>query len=124
MTTSIIDVRTVAVAISDQERALSFYRDTLGFEVRHDSGPQSNYRWVEVSPSGGAVTIALTVNDQKRPCLTDTGIRFTVPDAIAERQALADRKVSVGDLLQWPGVPTMFTFDDPDGNRFYVLETT
>ncbi len=32
------------------------------------------------------------------------------------------RAVTVGELLQWGGVPPMFTFDDPDGNRFYVVE--
>jgi lactoylglutathione lyase len=37
--TSIADVRTIAVPVSDQERALSFYRDTVGFAVRYDSGP-------------------------------------------------------------------------------------
>jgi lactoylglutathione lyase len=25
-------------------------------------------------------------------------------------------------VLRWDGVPAMFTFDDPDGNRFYVVE--
>ena len=32
------------------------------------------------------------------------------------------RGVTVGDLLRWDGVPPMFTFDDPDGNRFYIVE--
>ncbi len=26
-----------------------------------------------------------------------------------------------GELLEWDGLPPMFTFDDPDGNRFYVV---
>ena len=32
------------------------------------------------------------------------------------------RGITVGDLIRWDGVPPMFTFDDPDGNRFYVVE--
>lgn len=32
------------------------------------------------------------------------------------------RGVTVGDVLQWEEVPPMYTFDDPDGNRFYVVE--
>jgi hypothetical protein len=27
----------------------------------------------------------------------------------------------MSDLLAWEDVPPMFTFDDPDGNRFYVV---
>ena len=26
---------------------------------------------------------------------------------------------AVGDVLRWGDVPPMFSFDDPDGNRFY-----
>jgi lactoylglutathione lyase len=74
-----------------------------------------------VGPPGGAVTIALALTGPPSRPVTDTGIRFTVPDAAAEQQALAQRNVTVGEVLHWPGVPPMFTFDDPDGNRFYVL---
>ena len=35
---------------------------------------------------------------------------------------MRERGVAVGELLRWDGVPPMFTFDDPDGNRFYVVE--
>ena len=28
----------------------------------------------------------------------------------------------VGELLRWDGVPPMFSFDDPDGNRYYIVE--
>jgi hypothetical protein len=31
--------------------------------------------------------------------------------------------VVTGDLLEWDGVPPMFTVDGPDGNRFYVVAT-
>ena len=52
----------------------------------------------------------------------DTGVRFTVPDAEAEHVAMRERGVNVGAVLRLDGVPPMFTFDDPDGNRFYVIE--
>jgi hypothetical protein len=54
----------------------------------------------------------------------DTGIRFTVPDAEAEHAAMRERGVNVGDVLRWEGVPPMYTFDDPDGNRFYIVEAS
>ena len=47
---------------------------------------------------------------------------FRVPDAAAEHAALRERGIAVGDLLRWDDVPPMFTFDDPDGNRFYIVE--
>jgi lactoylglutathione lyase len=45
-----------------------------------------------------------------------------VPDAAAEHAAMLERGVTVGDVLRRDGVPPMYTFDDPDGNRFYVVE--
>ena len=49
-------------------------------------------------------------------------VRFTVPDAEAEHAAMQERGVTVGAVLRLDGVPPMYTFDDPDGNRFYVVE--
>lgn len=118
--TTITDVRTIGVTVTDQDQALGFYRDTLGFDVRldADAGPM---RWIEVAPTGAAVSLALTAGDRDE-AITETGIRFTVPDAAAEHTALTQRGIAVGELLRWPGVPPMFTFDDPDGNRFVVVE--
>lgn len=117
---TITDIRTVGITVADQDEAIAFYRDTLGFDVRLDvDGPT---RWIEVAPVGADVSLALVAGDRPAAEVTETGIRFNVPDAAAERDALSARGVSVGELLTWPGVPPMFTFDDPDGNRFVIIE--
>ena len=55
-------VRTVGIPVRDQDRALEFYVKTLGFEELMDAPvEQLGGRWIEVSPSGAAVTIALLV---------------------------------------------------------------
>ena len=38
--------------VTDQEQALAFYRDKLGFEVRHDQTLDSGFRWLTVGPPG------------------------------------------------------------------------
>ena len=121
--TSIIDVRTVAVTVTDQDRALTFYVDTLGFEKRLDAPISPTMRWIEVAPPGAATSIALNgVDTAAGQAGVDTGIRFTVPDAEAEHAAMRDLGISVSDVMRWDGVPPMYTVDDPDGNRFYVVE--
>ncbi len=42
------------VYVTDQDEALKFYRDTLGFEVRTDVtvGEEGDFRWLTVSPKG------------------------------------------------------------------------
>jgi catechol 2,3-dioxygenase-like lactoylglutathione lyase family enzyme len=121
--TTIIDVRTIGVPVRDQDAALAFYTDTLGFETRLDAPISSTARWIEVAPPGGATSLALTAAEDAAAVGIDTGVRFTVPDAAAEHASLRARGVPVGELLRWDEVPPMFTFDDPDGNRFYVVES-
>jgi catechol 2,3-dioxygenase-like lactoylglutathione lyase family enzyme len=118
--TTITDVRTIGVNVSDQDDALDFYVGRLGFEKRLDSPVSPTMRWIEVAPAGAATTIAL--NGGGGGGVADTGIRFTVPDARVEHGSMRDRGVAVSDLMEWDGVPPMFTFDDPDGNRFYIVE--
>jgi catechol 2,3-dioxygenase-like lactoylglutathione lyase family enzyme len=40
------------IYVIDQEEALEFYRDTLGFEVRTDMPMTDDLRWVTLSPKG------------------------------------------------------------------------
>jgi lactoylglutathione lyase len=121
--TSITDVRTVGVTVTNQDDALAFFVDTLGFEQRLDAPISPTMRWVEVAPPGAKTSIALTAAEATTADVgTDTGVRFTVPNAAAEHAALRERGVDVGDLLRWEGIPPMFSFDDPDGNRFYIVE--
>ena len=35
---------------------------------------------------------------------------------------MRERGVDVGEVIRWEGVPPMYSFDDPDGNRFYIVE--
>ncbi|MGH8950193.1 MAG: VOC family protein [Acidimicrobiia bacterium] len=121
-TTTITDVRTVGIAVGDQEAAIRFYVDSLGFEKRLDAQISPEMRWVEVAPRGATTSIALNLAEQPTETMTDTGIRYAVPDVDAEHAAMRKRGVDVGEVIRWEGVPPMYSFDDPDGNRFYIVE--
>ncbi|MEK8225547.1 VOC family protein [Oerskovia sp. M15] len=121
-TTHFTGLHTVAVAVSDQDAALAFYRDALGFELRMDGELQEGFRWIEVAPPGAAVSLALVQAGPDQPAGVDTGIRLATPDAAADHAALGALGVRVDDLLRWDGVPPMFSFRDLDGNVLYVTE--
>jgi catechol 2,3-dioxygenase-like lactoylglutathione lyase family enzyme len=120
--TTISNVRVVAVPVTDQDAALAFFVDTLGFAVAMDAELQPGFRWVEVEPPGSPVAIALVAAGEQQPAGVDTGIRFTTPTAAAEHEAMVAAGVDVDELLLWDGVPPMFDFRDPDGNTFYVVQ--
>lgn len=121
--TTITDVSAVAVNVTDQSRAVVFYRDTLGLELRMDADLGGGFRWITVAPPGGHVSIALVAATPATPAGTDTGIRLAAGNADAAHAALVAHSVDVDDVLHWPDVPAMFTFRDLDANTLYVVET-
>jgi catechol 2,3-dioxygenase-like lactoylglutathione lyase family enzyme len=121
--TRITGIRTIAVPVADQDRALAFYVDTLGLEKRLDLPvEQFGGRWIEVAPPGAPVTIALVPERDGVPSGVETGIRLTTADADAVHAELRRRGVEVGELLRWPEAPAMFAVRDQDGNCLEVVE--
>lgn len=121
-TTRINDVGAVAVPVADQERALRFYVEKLGFEVRLDVPMSDGGRWLQVAPQGGHVPVALDTAGEGGRVGVDTGITFTTDDAEADHAALEGAGVDADPLLRWSGVPLMFLLRDPDGNHLKVME--
>jgi catechol 2,3-dioxygenase-like lactoylglutathione lyase family enzyme len=121
-TTSISQIRTVAIPVTDQERSVRFYTETLGFEKSIDAPFGPGQRWIELTPPGGGTTLAIPPLGEAQPGI-DTGIRLETGDAEADHALLQAAGADVDpEILRYPGVPPMFTFRDPDGNRLYVVE--
>jgi len=121
-TTSISQVRTIAIPATDQERSLTFYTDVLGFEKTLDAPFGPGQRWIEVTPPGGGTSVAIPPLGEA-PAGIDTGIRFETADAEADHDALKAAGADVDtEILRFPGVPPMFALRDPDGNTLYIVE--
>jgi catechol 2,3-dioxygenase-like lactoylglutathione lyase family enzyme len=123
----ISDISTVGVPVTDQDRALAFYTGVLGFDLRLDAPlPQLGGRWIVVAPPGrgdAATTIALVPAGDGNPAGVDTGIRLATPDAKTARRDFVDHGADADELIEWPGVPPMFSLRDPDGNRLYITQS-
>jgi catechol 2,3-dioxygenase-like lactoylglutathione lyase family enzyme len=124
--TAIDKVGTVIVTVADQERAIAFYTEKLGFEKRADIPMGNGYRWVEVAPTGADTTIAVV---PPRPGDAaggaQTGIALSTGDVDADHAALRERGVDVDEEVQRMGdpVPPMFWFRDPDGNSLLIVQS-
>lgn len=64
----ITHISNVEIFVSDQDRALDFYAQKLGFEKRRDDsmGPDSP-RWIEVAPEGAKTSIVLYKPTEQMP---------------------------------------------------------
>jgi catechol 2,3-dioxygenase-like lactoylglutathione lyase family enzyme len=122
--TRITQVGTVIVPVSDQDRAIDFYIDKLGFEKRTDMPFGDGDRWVEVAPPGAATTIALVPPREGNPTGVETRTGFTTEDVDADHASLRARGVDVDPEVMRMGdpVPPMFFFRDQDGNSFLIVE--
>jgi catechol 2,3-dioxygenase-like lactoylglutathione lyase family enzyme len=118
-------ISTVCIPVSDQERAIAFYVETLGFEKRTDVPFGNGYRWVEVAPAGAATTIAIVPPPPGRPTGgMETGIALETDDVDATHADLKARGADVDAEVSRMGdpVPPMFWFRDPDANTLMVVE--
>jgi catechol 2,3-dioxygenase-like lactoylglutathione lyase family enzyme len=122
--THITQVGTVMVPVSDQDRAIEFYTDKLGFEKRADTPFGRGERWVEVAPAGAASTIALVSLREGESAGIETRIGFTTEDVDADHADLKNRGVDVDAEVMRMGdpIPPMMFFRDPDGNKFMIVE--
>jgi hypothetical protein len=119
--TTFTGLSTVAIPVTDQDRTKALL-EGLGFETRFDADLGDGFRWVELAPPGAVTSIALVATGDGLPTGVDTGIRLVTPDARVAHATLVALGLAVGDLLDWPTAPLMFSFCDPDGNRLYVAE--
>jgi catechol 2,3-dioxygenase-like lactoylglutathione lyase family enzyme len=123
--TRINKVGTVVIPVSDQDRAIEFYVDTLGFEKRTDVAFGEGYRWVEVAPAGAVTTLAIVPPPPGKPVGgAETGIGLNTEDIDADHADLKARGVDVDPEVSRMGdpVPPLFWFRDPDGNTLMVVE--
>jgi catechol 2,3-dioxygenase-like lactoylglutathione lyase family enzyme len=120
-------VGTVYLAVSDHDRALEFYRDKLGFEVRTDTDFGEGFRWVEVAPVGAYTVVALVLpaNEQDPKPGGQAPFGFDTPNLEAAMAEFRSRGVEFEDVRgSEEAGPPMAYFRDPDGNRILLVEET
>lgn len=123
-TTGLNNIGVAMFSVSDQDAAVAFYTEKLGFEVRSDTrfGPNDEYRWVEVAPPGSVARLALNPPMQGEP--GGSGIGVETDDVLAEHKRLT----AIGGIdidpepMETPGAPLLFMLRDPDGNHIAVVQ--
>jgi uncharacterized glyoxalase superfamily protein PhnB len=126
------------VWVHDQDEALAFWTEKVGFEVKEDVtvAELGNFRWLSVGPRDGTTALVLmpvpgppVMDDATKSQVEDlmgrgyaTAQFFTTADAMAEYERLVAAGVDVmGAPTQQPyGID--FGFRDPSGNSYRVAQ--
>jgi predicted enzyme related to lactoylglutathione lyase len=110
----------VILYVQDMGSQVSFYRDTLGLQVKEPQDVQDLSGQYCVELDTGACTLALHGGGQRRFGEDAPKIVFRVADVPRVRAELLQQGVPMGDLRSpAPGVQVC-DGRDPEGNRFSI----
>ncbi|HEX7064102.1 MAG TPA: VOC family protein [Bacillales bacterium] len=117
-----IRVRFTSIPVIDQDRAVEFYTEKLGFEVVTDQPFGNGKRWIELQPPESDTLIVLfTPPGQEDRIGSFQNVAFTSDDVEKDYRELRDRGVEFVEPAQkanWGGMQAIFK--DPDGNTFVL----
>lgn len=125
-------IHSSTVVVTDKDKAVAFYVDKLGWEVRTDNDLGGGYRFVTVAPAGGQAELSLEVAQNiGRESGGHSGLSLVVDDIDSTIATLLERGVEVvgmegesitaaqdmpwGDRGAW--------FNDLDGNTHFFVQS-
>jgi len=115
----ITHIGTVAVYVADQEDALRFWTDGVGFELKAERPMTDTVRWLEVGPPGGESALVLYPKtlmddwDMRRPSVV-----FITDDVIRTCDRLATNGVTISQPVVDMAWGKFAAFLDTEGNEF------
>lgn len=117
-----IKLELVAVPVTDVDRAKAFY-EKLGFNADHDVTVSEDIRFVQLTPSGSACSIAIGKGLTRMTPGSLDNMQVVVTDIEEAYEDLRGRGVEVTEIQDLPWGSFVY-FSDPDGNGWAVQQTT
>jgi predicted enzyme related to lactoylglutathione lyase len=116
-------IKFVGIPVADQDRALDFYVNQLGFAVQTDQPMGPGQRWIEIRPPKGDTGIALFTPDGHESRIgTFTGVSFECDDVQKTYDELKAKGVEFAKPPQAQPWGTFAILKDSEGNQI-VLST-
>jgi catechol 2,3-dioxygenase-like lactoylglutathione lyase family enzyme len=124
-------IKLISIFVDDQDKALRFYTDVLGFKKKHDI-PLGGPRWITVVSPEGPDDLELVLEPNGHPAanayqsaLVKDGIPATAFESTAihsEVQRLKDRGVAFTMEPTVAGDVTLAIFSDTCGNLIQIYQ--
>ena len=109
-----------SIPVSDQDRALAFYTEKLGFRVSTDQPFDGKQRWIELSIPGSQTGLALFRMEGGLAPGSTMNLSFWTEDVEATAELYKSRGVKFHVEPKKESWGTSAIFEDPDGNRFVL----
>jgi predicted enzyme related to lactoylglutathione lyase len=112
-------IKTVTVYVDDHQKAVEFYTQKLGFEIRRSLPMGPNAHWVEVAPPGAQTCLVLYPKAMMPNAATlKLGVVFHCPDVQSTCRHLESLGVKIGMPPKQMPWGMFATFLDLGGNEF------
>jgi predicted enzyme related to lactoylglutathione lyase len=117
----ITHVKFVSIPTRNQDEALRFWTERVGFTVLTDQPFDERQRWIELSVrDSGTRFVLFTPEDQEDRIGGSFNGAFACDDVEATHRQLSERGVEFVSRPQQQPWGTFAIFKDPDGNRFVL----
>ena len=114
-------IKFTSIPVRDQDRALAFYTEKLGFVVATDQPFDDRQRWIELRIPGADTRLTLFTPDGHEDRIgTFSGISFVCDDVEKTHKELAARGVEFTQAPKKESWGTSAIFKDVDGNTFVL----
>ena len=116
----ITHLKFAGIPVRDQERALKFWTEKMGFRILTDQ-PLGNQRWIELSIRSSETRIVLfTPEGHEDRVGSFFNGSFACDDVEATHRQLSERGVEFASPPKREQWGTYAIFKDPDGNQFVL----
>lgn len=121
------NVGQIMLYVNNQDEAVKFWTEKLGFTVIAEENNNQGFRWIEIAPNKGAETSLILHNkdfvSKMSPGLNlDTpSLMFFTDDLQQLHSDLLNKKITVGEIVNMPS-GRVFNFADNEENYFAIME--
>ena len=116
-------IKFVSIPVRDQNRALDFYTEKLGFTIITDQPFDEKQRWIELRvPKAETRVVLFTPEDEESRVGAFMKLSYACEDLAATYQELSGRGVEFEAPPQKQHWGSYAMFKDSEGNRFVLSE--
>jgi lactoylglutathione lyase len=117
----------IMLYVNNQDEALKFWTEKLGFTVIAEENNNQGLRWIEIAPTKSAET-SIILHNKDFVSKMSPGLNLDAPSLMFFTENfeqlhtdLLNKKITVGEIVNMPS-GRVFNFADNEENYFAVME--
>ncbi|MFI8684744.1 VOC family protein [Rossellomorea sp. NPDC077527] len=116
----------IMLYVNNQDEAVTFWTEKVGFVVKAEEDNGQGMRWIEVAPKDAETSIIL--HNKEFVAKMSAGVNLGTPSLMFFTDRfddlytdLSNKKIKVGEIVNMPA-GRVFNFADDEDNYFAVME--